>query len=161
MIIFFIMAKDLLGLLNGLRKVAVAFSSEIGSELQAVSRKASAILVPQEQQDVETINKVVSEDEVIEKSQLAREFEELTKCQQSTSVSSTNRHSTRRYHTWSACGGVGGYRSLHVSAAMMGGTTSDTIDAGRSKRRNKKQKVCAVYNRIYILLNHSDPSQGT
>ena len=150
------MAKDLLGLLNGLRKVAVAFSSEIGSELQAVSRKASAILVPQEQQDVETINKVVSEDEVIEKSQLAKEFEELTKCQQSMSVPPT-----RRYHTWSACGGVGGYRSLHVSAATMGGTTSDTIDAGRSKRRNKKQKVRAVDNRIYIVLNHSDPSEGS
>ncbi len=156
------MAKDLFGLLNGLRKVAVAFSSEIGSELQAISRKASAILVPQsrslKQQDAKTTNEVISEDEVVEKSQLAKEFEELTKYQQSTSGPPTNRPPTngpptnsKRYHTWSACWRVGSRRSLHTSAVMRGGVTSDTIDAGRSKRRNKKQKVVYVVdNRISL-----------
>lgn len=80
----FRMAKDIIGLLNGLGKVASAFSCQIGAELSALSRKAS--LAPLPEADPSPGPTVTIEDteptDVSQESSLAKEFEELTRSHQ-------------------------------------------------------------------------------
>ncbi len=127
------MAKDILGLLNGLGKVATAFSHEIGVELSTLSRKASGNLAPCIEQD-STTNHSSSEVNAIEESSLAEEFEELTKSQQFTGGAPRG---TRSYHTWSRL------RGLHGSKITWRNKTTES----ESQRHKRRQKVhcCSIY----------------
>ena len=106
------MAKDILGLMNGIRRVAVAFSNEIGSELQALAQSSVGPLTHEQHNehgphslqlpslpDPETSEGVFG----VGDSQLAREFEELKRSQASQPNSLTQPQPTpshaHQYHS--------------------------------------------------------------
>ena len=117
----------------GSERLLPAFSCEIGVELSALSKKASGNFASPlvfEQDSIESSNSDPATDhselDDIEKSPLAKEFEELTRSQQQLTVGPP--HGSRGYHTWSR------RRNFHSSSFVYKDKTSNTSKHKRTQK---------------------------